>query len=494
MFSSLMSDSSILEIFFISLFTTLLWPLFANEKTLFHKIGSTIHYVIIIIVTFLIFKIFAISKVANGLNISVVNGFDIAFKTNHFGIIFASIIALLWPAAYLYSIGYLRSSGEVDHPRYLFFLNLSFCFTFALCFAANLLTLFICYELVSLSTIPLIAHTTSDHVTKSVKKYIIYLFGGSIALWLPALLYIKFHTSNHYFVIGGIEAISSFSPELKLILFLMTLFGILKTAIFPFHSWLPAAMAANYPTSSILHGVLVVNSGLYCLFKFIYEVFGINIVMNIIFENRFILLLPIIGIIYSGFLAVIQKTVKKILAWSTVSQLNLIILLAISGVNFSAPLMLHYMILHSFTKITLFFTMGTVYIRSRATNIFEFREVIEKFKSVFICFVVASICLAGLPIFKNGYLKNIILHFSNADSMNEVTFGIISSSILSVIYLGRVGIEMTANYHPDHRVEIFGIPSKLIMISYFYTCFLCVLVSFYSKNIHVFLKGFLADY
>lgn len=491
---SLMSDASILHLLLTIVFLSLVWPLFINEKSTLHKLGSVIHFSFIAVLILAIFEAFVISSVPMAFRVSVVNGFDIAFKTNHLGLIFASIIGLLWPAAYIYSIGYLRSSGEVDHPRYLFFLNLSFCFSILLCFSANLLTLFICYELISFSTIPLIAHTTSDHVTKSVKKYIIYLFGGSICLWLPALLYIKFHSTEHYFIPGGIEQIQSFSPDMKLTLLLLTLFGILKTAIFPFHSWLPAAMAANYPTSAILHGVLVVNAGLYSLFKFIYEVFGSALIFEIVTKNKFILFFPIIGIIYSGFSAIFQKTVKKILAWSTVSQLNLIVLIALSGITNSAALSFQYMILHSFTKITLFLTMGAIYIRTRATNINEFRESIDKFRVIFIVFTIASICLSGLPILKNGYLKNMVLEFSNVDGMNEVILGIISSSILSVIYLGKVVIEMTANYEADFKVEIFGLQSKLLLGSYLYTCFLCILVSIFSKDIFKFLELFLGSY
>lgn len=491
---SLMSDSSILHLLLIIVFLTVLWPLFIYEKSFLHKFGSLIHYAIIACLVFFILKTFAVSNIPMSFKVSVINGFEIAFKTNHFGLIFASIIVLLWPASYIYSIGYLRSSGEVDHARYLFFLNLAFCFSILLCFSSNLLTLFICYELISFSTIPLIAHTTSNHVTKSVEKYIIYLFGGSICLWLPALLYIKFHTNNHYFVPGGIENISSFDPMTLKILLMMTLFGILKTAVFPFHSWLPAAMAANYPTSSILHGVLVVNAGLFSLFKFIYEVFGSSLVFEIIVRNKIIILFPLVGIIYAGFLAIFQKTVKKVLAWSTVSQLNLIVLIALSGITNSAMLVFHYMILHSFTKITLFFTMGAIYIRTRATNIYEFRESLNKFKVIFIVFTIACVCLSGIPLFKNGYLKSLILNFAQNDEMNEVILGIVISSILSIIYLGRIMIEMTANFDPEYKFDIFGIQSKLMLGSYIYTCFLCILAIIFTKDIYKFLTVFFEGY
>lgn len=493
---SLMSDASVLHLLLTVSFLTLLWPVFISDKSILHQAGVIIHIFIITFIVLCIFKAYAESNagINIGMTISVVNELEIKLQINKLGMIFASIVSLLWPAAYMYSIGYLQSSKEGNNRRFLFFLNLSFCSVILLCLAQNLITLFICYEFLSISTIPLVAHTPTEHVIKSAKKYMFYLFGGSICLWLPSLLYIKFHTNFHEFMVGGIPGLKEFDHSLILVLFLMTLFGILKTAIFPLHSWLPAAMAANYPTSSVLHAVLVVNAGIYSLYKFTYEVFGKDVIQELILDYKFLIYLPVFGVIYSGIMSIMQETVKKALAWSTVSQLNMLILIAISSMELSNVLSYHNLIVHSFAKITLFFTAGCIYARTKATKLYEFRETIYNFKMVYVFFVLAGISLSGLPLFKSSFLKKLILATADQNDNIAVILGVISSSILSLIYIGRIVIEMSSSFEKNDQINHnlkYTSTSPLMVYSYSYTAILSLITSYLGNDLHIFLKNFL---
>jgi multicomponent Na+:H+ antiporter subunit D len=486
-----MNDSSILQFLFLISFVTIFWPLILPAKS---KAGQLISTINILSVSALIFYIFQSINTLNNLpDLSTlnINGFGITFSTNKLGIIFAMLIGVLWPISYIYSIGYLTASNEKNHERFLFFLNLS-CFAgILLCFAKNIITLFICYEFLSLCTIPLVAHNSSDHVTKSTKKYITYLFGGSLLFWLPSIIFIYFSVDSGEFIYGGIPEISGLGQTTLSILVLCTIIGIAKAAIFPMHSWLPAAMAANYPTSSLLHAVLVVNAGIYSLYKFVYEVFGASIVSLVTSEAKFIILMPLIGVIYAGFLATIQKTVKKMLAWSTVSQLNLIALITLSGIEHSDALSYQSLIMHSFSKITLFFVCGCIYIRTRATSLLEFRETAYKYKVVFLSFCIGSVCLSGLPIINNGFLKSVILSTSNDLGIYYVAAGMIASSILSVIYLGRVIVEMSSKFPENYKIDKFGVANNYMIWAYVLTAAISLTISMYTKDINYFILEFL---
>jgi len=486
-----MNDSFVLQLLFSVSFGTILWPLIMPAKSILYRIISLLNILCVSIIVFYIFYVIGPQNIIPNFALGNINGFELSFSYSRLGIIFAMLIAVLWPLSYIYSLGYLRSSDEENHERFLFFLNLS-CFAgILLSFAQNIITLFICYEFLSICTIPLVAHNSSDHVTKSTKKYITYLFGGSLLFWLPSIIFIYSKVSSPNFLYGGISEISTLEQTTLLILVLCTVIGIAKAAIFPMHSWLPAAMAANYPTSSLLHAVLVVNAGVYSLYKFVYEVFGNNIIAQVTSEANFIILLPLIGVIYSGLLATLQKTVKKMLAWSTVSQLNLIVLVTLSGIDHSDALSYQSLIIHSFSKITLFFLCGCIYIRTRATSIIEFSETAFKYKVIFTAFCISSICLSGIPIINNGFLKSIILSASNDVGVYYVAAGMIASSILSIIYLGRVIIQMSSRFPENYKVDKFGVANNLMIWAYVLTASISLTISMYTKDIHYFLLEFL---
>ena len=483
-------QNNLMQIIIFTSFLTIIWPVLFGNRTFIHKIGILAHFLFIIFLFKSLFSLY-LSGVTNSFVVNIYKLYSFKICVNRSGLIFGTLLSVLWPAAYFYSIGYLNSAEETNKTRFLVFLNLSIFMGVCLSFAGNLITLFTFYELLSLCTIPLVAHRFSDHVNRSVKKYILYLFGGSICFWLPSIIYINFVSSGSDFALLGLEALKFLSKEKLLILFCLTIFGILKTAIFPFHGWLPAAMAANYPTSSVLHGVLVVNSGIFCLLKSVYEIFGYSIVSDILSQNSYIIIFPLVGVIYSGIMACIQETVKKALAWSTASQLNLMVVIMFSNITFSYALVLHALILHSFCKISLFFSAGCVYTRNRATSLDEFRGVLAKFREVFIVYMIASISLSGIAVLNNGYFKKLLLDSANSFRSDAVIYAIIASSILSVIYLGRVMVEMaTNNYEVE---ENFGRPSKLMVASYMYTASLILIASYFSSEIASFLMNFIAS-
>jgi multicomponent Na+:H+ antiporter subunit D len=204
----------------------------------------------------------------------VIPGLAIKFKVDALGLLFALVASLLWIVTSAYSIGYMRGLKEHSQTRYFCFFALALSATIGVAFSANLLTLYLFYEMLSLATYPLVTHHQDREAQSSGRKYLFYIVGTSIGLVLPAMLLCYHLTGTLEFSPQGF--LSGFaSPALTATLLFMFIFGFAKAAIMPFHSWLPAAMVAPTPVSALLHAVAVVKVGVFSIARVITGVLGI---------------------------------------------------------------------------------------------------------------------------------------------------------------------------------------------------------------------------
>ena len=246
------------------------------------------------------------------------------FRVDAFGLLFATLSSALWIATSFYSIGYMRSLQEEKQTRFYF------CFAWALngalgvAFAGNLLTLFVFYEILTLSTFPLVAHKETPEAMAGGRKYLSYLL-ASAALILFAIGYTYFLADTLDFKAGGFLQNRSSENALRL-LFVVFILGFgTKAALMPLHEWLPTAMVAPTPVSALLHAVAVVKAGVFCVLRVLLYVFGPNLLSDL---NLWIYLayFASITILVSGMLALAQENLKRRLAFSTINNLAIIIL------------------------------------------------------------------------------------------------------------------------------------------------------------------------
>lgn len=481
---SLTSDFPVVPFLLVSSFMTILWPLIFSPRSMIHRICILLHLGLIVFFAVGIILAFPKSQFDSFYRINLIYGYVLSFKASKIGLIFIGLLSILWPASCLYSLGYLESTSEGNDRRFLTFLNLSFFFGICLGLAENLITMFVFYELLTLSTIPMIANNYTHHVNKALKKYIVYLLGASLLLLLPSILYITAKCGSRAFSFDGFLAHYHFSSFELLSLLLIFMFGCAKAAIFPIHGWLPSAMAANYPTSAVLHGVLVVNSGIYCILKIIYEVFGHPIVNEIVIEYPFILYFPAMGVIYSGIRSIFQETAKKILAWSTVCYLNLIILVTLSPVADTPAIPLFILIIHSFAKITLFFACGCIYVRTHATRLEDFNNSFGVLPLSVLCFILSSAIFFGIHFLHFADWKQILVDSFILKEQNNYAILILMSSFFSLVSLGRIIIEI---FTKQEQAEIHDKVSILMAISMIYTSILVYSSVYFSASISEFL-------
>ncbi|XVN42567.1 MAG: proton-conducting transporter membrane subunit [Candidatus Rickettsia vulgarisii] len=392
------------------------------------------------------------------LSVSLFGDFIIGFHLEVLTLIFLTLVSFLWICALLYTIKYIKINNIDNSSRFIFFLNLSVISGVMIGLSANLFTMFIFYEILTLSTAPLIAHSGGDKVLAGVEQYLKILLISGAVLFLPAIMIIYAKIGHGNFVSQGIID-NYFSKNQTIVLLLTFIFGIAKTALCPLHKWLPAAMVAHYPVSSLLHAVVVVKSGLFCIYKVLIYIFGLKYLQNIFFEFNFIILLPLITIIYSSLRALQSDNIKKILAYSTINQLAIALLSAFMFTSKSMGAAILHLCSHAFTKICLFYGMGSIYSLKKTYKVSDLTAIAyEMPKTTFIIFI-AGLSLIGIPPF-GGFISKFYIMLAAAEQ-NQIGVMIILalSTIFSALYLAKL---LMLIYKPiDETGKSISIENKL---------------------------------
>jgi multicomponent Na+:H+ antiporter subunit D len=228
----------------------------------------------------------------------------------------------------------------------------------------------------------------------------------------------------------GLDGISNLQLSILLILFI---FGISKAAIMPFHSWLPAAMVAPTPVSALLHAVAVVKVGVFSIIKVVVYTFGIDLLFDLTIIDLFILLCGF-TIIASSIVAIKQDNLKKLLAYSTISQLSYVIIAILILTPSAIIAATLHLVAHAISKIILFFAAGAIYTSTGYTKISEMNGIGPKLKIVMIGFSIGALSLIGLPILGGFVSKWYIVESALDVNRWFIISVIIISTLLNIGY------------------------------------------------------------
>jgi multicomponent Na+:H+ antiporter subunit D len=264
-------------------------------------------------------------------------------------------------------------------------------------FSANLLTLFVFYELLTLCTYPLVIHAETPEARAGAKRYLVYLLGASLAFQLPALFLVWSTAGTFEFAeLPARMAAAGASPALLGAIFLLFVAGIAKCAVMPFHSWLPAAMVAPTPVSALLHAVAVVKMGVFAVSRVVFHVFGTGLLAEL-GAAQVVVAAACFTIVVASLVALVQDNLKRRLAYSTISQLSYVLL----GVTLLTPSAqvggLVHIGAHAFSKITLFFGAGAIYVAHHKTKVSELDGIGRRMPITMTAFAIGAISMIGLP-------------------------------------------------------------------------------------------------
>lgn len=326
----------------------------------------------------------------------ILPGIDFAFRVDALGMVFATVSSLLWIVAAIYSIGYMRHLNEHAQTRFFACFASSLAAAAGGAFAANLFTLVIFYEVLSLVTYPLVYHHEDEEGWRGSRKYLVYLMGASKSALLAALA-LTYHIAGSLdLVAGGLLARSDASAALLTVVYFCYLFGFAKAAVMPMHAWLPAAMVAPTPVSALLHAVAVVKMGVFCVLRVVFQIFGTGLVGGLGLGVATAYLVSF-TILMASVYALTRDDLKARLAYSTVSQLSYIVLGAVLLSPVAMVGGIIHIAAHAFSKITLFFCAGSIYCASGKRNISDMAGIGRRLPWTMGAFFIASLSMIGVP-------------------------------------------------------------------------------------------------
>lgn len=369
----------------------------------------------------------------------ILPGVTITLRADAMSMIFALVASSLWTIAVFYSMGYMRSLKEHAQTRFNACFALAIFGAIGVAFSDNLFTMYLFYEIVSICTYPLVAHHQDEEGYSGGRKYIVYLTTTAKGFLLPAMILIYVLTGTLDFTTDIEHGI--FSPELDkwlvIMLYVFCLFGFAKNGIMPFHHWLPGAMVAPTPVSALLHAVAVVKVGVFCTTRVMLYTFGIDTMkaFNLGIPTAYFVGFTILA---ASIIALSKDNLKSRLAYSTVSQLSYIImgvaLLTDDGIRGG----LIHIVNHGFSKITLFFCAGAIYVAAHKKYISEMEGLGKTMPFTFGAFAIASLSMIGAPPVAGFVTKWNLLVGSIEAHQIGILLILIASTMLNAAYFAPV--------------------------------------------------------
>jgi multicomponent Na+:H+ antiporter subunit D len=426
-------------------------------------------------------------------------GLSVSLRADALSMIFAVSASFLWIVTVFYSAGYMRGLGEHAQTRF------NVCFALALfgaigcAFADNLLTLYLFYEIVSITTYPLVAHHQDEEGYEGGRRYLVYLTAAAKALILPAMVMLYVLTA-----VPGQSGSLDFAhnirtgilpPEahrgLVTVLYICCLLGFAKNGLMPLHHWLPGAMVAPTPVSALLHAVAVVKVGVFSTVRVMLHVFGVERMdaLNLGLPTAYFVSFTILA---ASVIALSKDNLKLRLAYSTVSQLSYVIL----GVALLKPAGIEgglvHIANHAFAKITLFFCAGAIYVATHKKNISEMGGLGRTMPFTFGAFAIAALSMIGAPPVA-GFVSKWYLLLGALDAGSLLVIGVlVASTVLNaayfapVVYHGFFGRPSAANAHHGYSEAH---PAMVIPLSL--TALISVVIGFYPDFFMSFAKALL---
>jgi len=385
-----------------------------------------------------------LGRVLNGEDLAtgtwpIAPGLELGFRVEPLGMLFACVASGLWIVNSIYSIGYMRGNKEPRQTQFYMCFAIALASTIGIAFAANLFTLFLFYEVLTLSTYPLVTHKGDENAKAGGRVYLLVLLGTSTVLLLPAIIATALIAGTLDFMPGGILTGKADKATL-MILLAMFMFGIGKAALMPFHRWLPAAMVAPTPVSALLHAVAVVKAGVFTVTKVVLYIFGIELLAST-GANEWLIWVAAASLLLGSLVAMTKDNLKARLAYSTVSQLAYVVLGAALATSWGVIGGAMHIAMHAFGKITLFFCAGAIYTAAHKTEVSELSGLGRTMPFTFAAFLIGALSIIGLPPFGGLWSKWYLALGALQAGQIVIVAVLMISSLLNIAYLLPIPIK-----------------------------------------------------
>jgi multicomponent Na+:H+ antiporter subunit D len=414
-------------------------------------------------------------------------GVTLGFSLEPLGLVYALVASCLWLVTSVYAIGYMRGHHEEHQTRFFACFAIAIAAALGVAFARNLITLFLFYELLTLSTYPLVTHHGTDEARRAGRVYLGILLSTSVGILLMAILVTYQVAGTLEFTPGGILS-ERLRPEHAPWLLALYAFGTGKAALMPLHRWLPAAMVAPTPVSALLHAVAVVKAGVFSILKIVVYVFGTDFLLES-GSSEWLLYVASFTIIAGSLIAFTKDNLKARLAYSTVSQLAYIVL----GAALATPDAITggglHILTHAVGKITLFFCAGSILVGAHKARVSELDGLGRRMPFTMGAFFVGSLSIAGLPPLGGSWSKWYLALGAAEGHHLFFVLVLMASSLLSLGYL--VPVAARSFFRPPPESERGGGIREAPLLCVAPPCFTaaaCVALFFVSEPVVLLLE------
>lgn len=310
--------------------------------------------------------------------------------------LFAFLTSFVWVVVGFFAFGYMKQ--EEEEERFYSFYLIVYGVLMGLMFSGNLISMYLFYELMTLTSLPLVLHTRTKEAVLAGLKYLFYSIAGAF-LALLGIFFVYQYGSTMEFMAGGVldAAKLSGNESLFLVIVFLTLIGFgCKAGMFPLHAWLPAAHpVAPSPASAVLSGIIT-KAGVFAIIRFVFYIVGADFIRGTWVQTTW-MILTLFTVFMGSMLAYKEPVLKKRLAYSTVSQVSYI-LFGFSLLNVVGALgALLHIIVHSLIKNTLFLGAGAVIEQTGCKRVDELDGIGKKMPITIWCFTLSGLALVGIP-------------------------------------------------------------------------------------------------
>ena len=409
-------------------------------------------WVLSLVVINTVFSLYAIFGADAGVVtiFSFTDRLSIALHIDGLSKVFGTMVSILWIITTIYAFEYMTHEGRED--KFFAFFTMTYGVVLGVAFAGNMFTMYLFYEFLTLSTIPLVMHALDNNARHAGKIYILYMmFGASLAF--IGFIFIYCYGTTTDFILGGVldPRMIKGNEEVLRLIFVISFFGFgVKAAVFPFYRWLPKASVAPTPVTALLHAVAVVKSGVFAIIRLTYYSFGTSFLVGTWAQNV-MLVAAAVTIVFGSTVALRTAHIKRRFAYSTVSNLSYIIfgVAIMTPAGLSAGLL--HMVYHAVIKITLFFAAGAILYKTHREYLYEVEGFGRYMPVTFAALTITGIGLVGVPPFA-GFHSKWALATAAVESGNVVTYiGIIAlilSAALTALYIFYIVVRA---YFPRNR-------------------------------------------
>lgn len=362
---------------------------------------------------------------------------NISFRVDGMSMVFAGLVSGLWPFATLYAFEYMTKENH-ENTFFLFY-TMTYGVTLGIAFAANLLTMYFFYELLTLVTVPLVMHTLTREAVLASRKYLYYSLGGAAFAFIGLIMVIVYGSTTD-FILGGVLDLAKIGDRTNILLLIYVMafmgFGV-KAAVCPFNSWLPKAGVAPTPVTALLHAVAVVKSGAFAIIRLTYYSFGTEFLRGT-WAQTIVMIVVMFTIVYGCSRALKETHIKRRLAYSTISNLSYILLGAVIMTPLGLAGAITHLVFHAVMKISSFFCAGAIMHQTDKRYVHELNGLGYKMPCVFGIFTVSALALMGVPGLA-GFISKWNLAQAAVNSNNPLAYAgiacLLLSALLTAIYM-----------------------------------------------------------